>query len=210
MKRAIVFSLLVLLVPPLEGFAEDWYGGATFVQGGGMKGCMLARFKASDGSFTLAQADVLYTVLFGAFTSLDVDEVRVNMQLPSEMKASGHSGEELLKLFLDKGTGVCDFGGEPADAVGFVSSFSCEYQNENQMCFRLYINAGTNDLSMLGIPSGTATIGGLFVKRELWDVVMSLLMTYGDSLLNSLPAERSKLLNMLVPTLDLPIAAETD
>lgn len=210
MKRAMVFALLVFLVMPLRGYAEEYYAGVTFIQAQGMKGCLIARFKASDGSYTLEQADTLYVTLFGALDALDIDNAQIETDLPSQVQANGYSGEALLEAFLSKGTGVCTFGGEPSDAVAFVSTFRCQYQNENQMCFRLYLDAGTNDLSMIGIPSGIATLGGMFVKREVWDVMMGLIMANSDAFLLSSPAERTQMLNLLVPTVELPLPEPTD
>jgi hypothetical protein len=201
MKRICTYILLLLVSIPLESIAEDWYVGFTGIQTQGMQGCVIARFKASDGSYTLAQADALYTTLFSAFTGLDAGDVGVSIQTPSQMQAQGYSGEGLLESFKSNGTGVCTSNGQPADAVGFISTFSCDYQNEGQMCFRLYIDAGTNDLSSFGIPSGIATIGGIFVKRELWNVIMSLIMSNGDTLFSSSPEDRSRMLDFLVPNL---------
>ncbi|WP_200246194.1 hypothetical protein [Lamprobacter modestohalophilus] len=203
MKKLIALTLLVSLVAPLKAFAEDWYAGVTFLQAEGMNACVIARFKASDGSYTLSQADALYTVLFGALADVDTGDVLVDNQLPSQVQAGGNTGEGLLSAFLDKGTSVCTFGGQPADAVGFLSTFRCEYQNENQMCFRLYIDAGQNDLSMLGIPPGVATIGGMFVKRELWDVIMTLIMQNsrgGIDVLGGYSDGQSNLLNLIIPS----------
>ncbi|MCF7977525.1 MAG: hypothetical protein K9L82_05830 [Chromatiaceae bacterium] len=213
MKKLIALTLLVSLVAPLKAFAEDWYAGVTFLQAEGMNACVIARFKASDGSYTLSQADALYTVLFGALAGVDTGDVLVDNQLPSQVQAGGNDGAGLLTSFINNGTSVCTFGGQPADAVGFLSTFRCEYQNENQMCFRLYIDAGENDLSMLGIPSGIATIGGIFVKRELWDVIMTLIMQNsrsGIDLLGGSSDGRSNLLDLIIPSAGElpPVAAE--
>lgn len=166
---------------------------------------MIVRFKASDGSFTLTQADALYNSISSLITGQDLGSVTVTNFLPSENHSNGITGEGLTDTFLTEGTGVCLSGGVPVDAVGFVSAFRCEYQNQNQMCFRLYVDTGDFDLSMIGVPQQPTGIGGVFIKREVWDAAFGLIMSNPD-LLDGLSSQtmqgRAAFSQMLEPVVD--------
>ena len=174
--------------------ATQYYVGATFISTKTDDYCVLARFRGYDGSFTLAQADGLYALISAALEKNGVSEyASVQHIYPSQNEAQGVTGEALTEKFLTKGTSVCTVGGAPVDAVALTSAFNCEYQNENQLCVRLYVHTGATNLSSLGIPYGSAgAIGGVFIKREVWNATSGLLLGGG-----SLPLANVTLVNAL-------------
>ena len=196
MKReffAAIALCVAVLASPSQA-ATQYYVGATFISTEPEDYCVLSRFRSYDGSFTLAQADGLYALISGALESNGVGEyAQVQYIYPSENEAQGITGEALTEKFLTSGTSVCTMGGAPVDAVALTSAFNCEYQNENQMCVRLYVHTGATDLSALGIPYRSAgAIGGIFIKREVWNATSGLLLGGG-----SLPMANATLANTL-------------
>jgi len=195
MKRELLAAALCAAAFASPGqAATQYYVGATFISTETEDYCVLARFRGYDGSFTLAQADGLYALISGALESNGVSEyAQVQHIYPSENEAQGITGEALTEKFLTSGTSVCTMGGAPVDAVALTSAFNCEYQNENQLCVRLYVHTGATDLSSLGIPYGSAgAIGGIFIKREVWNATSGLLLGGG-----SLPLSNVTLANTL-------------
>jgi len=182
MNMSAKLSIVLLSIFPLLASAEDWYVGNSFIYSGDSAACVIVRFKASDGSYTLAQADALYSTIASLVVNQDLGDTSSDTTLPSQNHANNVTGEQLASYFVSEGTGVCTVGGQPVDAVGFVSTFRCEYQNENQMCIRLYVDTGELDLSALGIPQGPATVGGIFIKREVWDAVFALMLSNSNTL----------------------------
>jgi hypothetical protein len=196
MKRELLVAaaLCAAAFASLSQAATQYYIGATFISTETEDYCVLSRFRSYDGSFTLAQADGLYALISGALESNGVsDYAQVQYIYPSENEAQGITGEAVTEKFLTAGTSVCTVGGAPVDAVALTSAFNCEYQNENQMCIRLYVHTGVTDLSSLGIPYGGAgAIGGIFIKREVWNATSGLLLGGG-----SLPLANTTLANTL-------------
>jgi hypothetical protein len=118
--------------------------------------------------------------------------VTMNHKIPSVAKSEGFTGEGLANSFLTKGVDTCKVNGVPVDAMGFVSMFNCEYQLENQMCMRLYVDTGDTNLTMLGIPQAPAAIGGIFIKREVWNATKNLVLT-NPNIIPSVPLSAPKL-----------------
>ncbi|EXJ15042.1 hypothetical protein D779_1911 [Imhoffiella purpurea] len=176
MKTFLKCLAILLAMTPLMAEAEDWYVGTTFVESGDTHACIIARFKAVDGSYTLSQADAIYDLVSSALVDQDLGSVKVDSDMPSTNHDNGYTGEGLANYFISQGTGVCTIGGVPVDAVIFLSAFRCEYQNENQMCFRLYVDLGELDMRSVGVPQGPATIGGIFIKREVWDAAFAMIL----------------------------------
>jgi hypothetical protein len=157
--------------------ATQWWLGYTFIMSEDGNACVLARYRAFDGSFTLAQADAIYSTVAGLIDSnVDAGSLGVNVQhtLPSQAEALGQTGEAIGAAFLQSGVNICTVGGQPVDVVLFLSHFSCEYQNEWQMCIRLYADTGEYDLTSLGVNRGPAAFGGIFIKKEIWDAVAGI------------------------------------
>ena len=135
MKRALFAAALYVaaFASPSQA-ATQYYVGATFISTETENYCVLARFRSYDGSFTLAQADGLYTLISEALESNGVSEyAQVQHVYPSENEARGVTGEALTEKFLTSGTSVCTVDGKPVDAVALSSAFNGVYQHENQL-----------------------------------------------------------------------------
>lgn len=180
MVKRILVSLMLLMLIPVSVKAADWYAGHAFVYSGDSNACVIVRFKSADRSFTLAEADGLFNVVLSMVTDQELPpDVRISSYLPSRNHADNVTGDSLANIFLSSGTRVCLVGGEPVDMVAFISAFRCEYQNQNQMCFRIYVDLGELDLTQIGVPKGPSGLGGVFVRRELWDTLFPLLLRGG-------------------------------
>ncbi|WP_200376724.1 hypothetical protein [Thiocystis violacea] len=175
-------SVVLLSTFSVLASAEEWYAGTTFISSGDSDACVIVRFKAGTDFYTLSQADGLYSTITSLLTDQDLGDVTLSHITPSQNHEDGISGESLANYFLSNGTAVCTMGGQSVDAVGFISTFPCEYQNENQMCFRLYVDTGELDLTMIGIPQAPAALGGVFIKREVWNAVYGLISGNSGSL----------------------------
>jgi hypothetical protein len=178
------FVFAMAMTIPVAADAEDYYVGYTFIHESSSHYCAIIRFRAFDGSFTLTEADGLYSLIANQLVS--GSSYTFSHTLPSQCHASNITGEALANAFLQYGTGVCTVGGQPVDGVVFVSLFNCEYQLADQMCVRLYVDTGALNLSSFGIPQGPAAIGGIFIKKEVWTAASSFIVG-NPGLIPSLP-----------------------
>jgi hypothetical protein len=184
---ALSFTTVLMAAMPLSAHAVDYWVGYTFIHDEDTHFCVIARFRAYDGSFSLNKADSLYKIIADQVDGLGISETTtLNHTFPSENNSQGVTGEGLGNAFLADGVATCTVGGEPVDAMIFLSAFNCEYQNENQLCLRLYVDTGATDITFLGIPRGPAAIGGIFIKREVWDATSALILG-NPGLIPSLP-----------------------
>lgn len=173
------FSFLLLTVlSPLSSAAPEWYVGYTFLYSESGHTCSFMRFRAD--SYSVEQADRLYPLLADRISRYAVINATLAHTLPSEALAKGETGEQMAQAFLTKGVGACLVAGQPVGGLLFISSFRCDYQNEAQLCIRLYVDTGAKDATGQGIDRGPAALGGIFVKREVWDASTALIYA-GDT-----------------------------
>ena len=169
--------LFTIMAIPVRAHAEDYYVGYSFIHMDTTHFCVIARTRAYDGSFTLAEADGLYKIIADQVDGLGLTQtIQINHTLPSVNHSNGVTGESLASAFLSMGVQTCTVNSQPVDAMVFISAFNCIYQNENQMCVRLYVDTGVTDLTVLGVPRGPAAIGGIFIKREVWNAAKALIL----------------------------------
>jgi len=186
-------------------YAEDYYVGYSFIDLGSEDLCIIVRFRRFDGSFSLSEADGLYNLVVGLVTDFASDaNVKLTHTIPSAAKNEGLTGEGLATSFLNQGVDTCKVGGVPVSAMGFISMFNCEYQLENQMCMRLYVDTGDTNLSLLGIPQAPAAIGGIFIKREVWNATKNLVLS-NPNIIPDMPFAAPK----LNPVFDAVISARS-
>ena len=169
----LLAMLLVAVTSPVAK-AADFYAGTTWVTYEGASYCVVVRFKAYDGSFTLEEADSLYSTIVGIVNSIQGEYgVQTWHKLPSEALAEGITGELLWDSFLVNGNGLCTMYGEPVDQVLFLSLYDCFYQGADHMCIRTYIHTGELDLSEIGIPYNMVVgLGAVVVASPIWDSLM--------------------------------------
>ncbi len=179
----LLVVLLVAVTSPMAK-AADFYAGTTWIAYEDTSYCLIVRFKAYDGSFTLEEADSLYSTVSGMLVDVE-DEYGVQTwhKLPSEALADGITGELLWDSFLVNGNGLCTINNEPVDQVLFLSLYDCFYQGADHMCIRTYIHTGELDLSYVGIPYDMVVgLGAVVIASPIWDSVMSTLAALEDLL----------------------------
>ncbi|MBK1717878.1 hypothetical protein [Thiocystis violacea] len=166
-------ALLILTIGSSPSWAApEWYVGYSFIYTGAGNICSFMRFRTD--SYSVQQADVLYNHLTDHLAKQADEGATFAHTLPSVALARGQSGEQMAAEFLSSGVGACDVAGQPADSLLFISSFACDYQNEAQLCTRLYVDTGNQDATSFGIDRGPATVGGFFVKRPVWEASSAL------------------------------------
>jgi hypothetical protein len=159
--------LALALVHASSWAAPQWYVGYSFIHGESSQYCAFMRFRAD--SHTLDQADTLYRYLGDRLAAHAEAGAALSHTLPSEALAEGKTGEAMAEEFIAHGVGACTIAGQPVDGLLFVSSFVCDYQDEPQMCVRVYVDTGNQDATSFGIARGPASLGGVFVNRTVWD-----------------------------------------
>ncbi|MBK1720783.1 hypothetical protein CKO23_00770 [Thiocystis violacea] len=153
--------------------APEWYVGYSFIYGETGSYCSFMRFRAD--SYSVEQADVLYNHLADQLVEHANPGSTFAHTLPSAALAKGESGEQKAGEFLSKGVGACTVADKLVDGMLFISSFACDYQNQPQMCTRLYADTGSKDSTAFGISRGPTGIGGMFVRRPVWDASTGLI-----------------------------------
>ncbi|EXJ15956.1 hypothetical protein [Imhoffiella purpurea] len=174
---ALVVCATLAILASSAFAAPQWYVGYTFVYSESGNSCAFMRFRGD--TYSLDEADVLYALFADRIVERVGTTSAFSHVLPSEALAEGKSGEETAAAFLAEGVGACEVAGEPVSGLVYVSGFGCEYQNESQMCIRSYVDVGDRDLSGQGIASGPAVLGGVFVKRPVWDASAALVQAGG-------------------------------
>ena len=169
-----LLAMLSVAVTSPVAKAAEFYAGTTWVSYEGASYCIVVRFKAYDGSFTLEEADSLYDTIVGMVTSIQGEYgVQTWHTLPSQNLYEGKTGELLWESFLDKGNRLCTLYDEPVDQVLFLSLYDCFYQGADHMCIRTYIHTGELDLSEIGIPYNMVVgLGAVVVASPIWDSLM--------------------------------------
>jgi hypothetical protein len=177
----LLAMLLVAVTSPVAK-AADFYAGITWIVYENSSFGLVVRFKAHDGSFTLEEADSLYSTIEAMVVGIE-DEygVQTSTMLPSEALADGITGERLWDSFLINGNGLLTVDYEPVDQVLFLSLYDCFYQGADHMCIRTYIHTGELDLSEIGIPYNMVVgLGAAVIATPIWDSVMSILAALED------------------------------
>ena len=169
----LLAMLLVAVTSPVAKAAE-FYAGITWVVYENASYGVVVRFKAYDGSFTLEEADSLYSTIAAMVVDIEDDyDVQTQTKLPSEALAEGITGELLWDSFLVNGNGLLTVNSEPVDQVLFLSLYDCFYQGADHMCIRTYIHTGELDLSEIGIPYNMVVgLGAVVVASPIWDSLM--------------------------------------
>lgn len=163
----VLIAISLLLGSSLSQAAPDWYVGYSFIYNESGNLCSFMRFRAD--SFTVQQADTLYAYLADRLAAQAADGSTFLHTAPSTALARGESGEQMAQEFLSKGVGACTVAGDPVAGVMFISAFGCDYQNQPQMCMRLYVDTGDKDATASGIARGPTGVNGTFVRRPVWD-----------------------------------------
>jgi hypothetical protein len=164
--------LALALVQAPSWAAPQWYVGYSFIHGENGRYCAFMRFRAD--SHTLEQADTLYRYLGDRLAARAEAGAALSHTLPSAALAEGKTGESMADEFIAKGVGACTIADRPVDGLLFISSFDCDYQDEPQMCVRVYVDTGDQDATPFGIARGPASLGGIFVNRTVWNSSSSL------------------------------------
>lgn len=173
---SLVAMLLVAVTSPVAK-AADFYAGITWIQYENSTFGLVVRFKAYDGSFTLQEAEAIYTALHPIVTNLGGQYgVYTSTKSPSEALAEGITGELLWDSFLVNGNGLLTINNEPVDQLLFLSLYDCFYQGADHMCIRTYIHTGDLNLSSIGVPYNMVVgLGAVVVATPIWDSLMSIL-----------------------------------
>ncbi|NEX23355.1 hypothetical protein G3480_24185 [Thiorhodococcus mannitoliphagus] len=164
--------LFAASAPTIGSAAPTWYVGYSFVYSDARNLCSFMRFQAD--AFGIEQADVLYKHLEDLMTTSADEGATFAHTLPSEALAKGQTGEQVVADIAAEGLAACTVAEQPVDGMLLASAFPCFYQDQQQMCFRLYVNTGDTDPTAFGIDPGPAELGGSFVLRKTWDASAGL------------------------------------
>lgn len=189
-------AIVAMLAASSVTAAPEWYVGHSFVYNASGNLCTFMRFRAD--SFTVAQADVLYAHLGDQLAEHAEEGATFAHTTPSAALAAGESGEQAAADFLSQGVAACTVAGEPVDGVMFISAFGCDYQNQAQMCIRLYVDTGDKDLTQSGIARGPTGVDGVFVRRPVWDASAGLVYAGAVDVPYAIESNLSKLAEGLI------------
>jgi hypothetical protein len=166
-------------------FAVDYYAGNIFLQSASKTDsiCIISRFKTSDGSFTIQQADKIHESFMKDIIAPEIgyyiDMTVSGSKKPSDAYSSGITGEALWDTFSASGTSVCTISGKPVNQVIFFSFYNCDYQGAMHVCMRTYFHSGTENLSQMGIPYGkVAGLGAIAYAKAFWDPFIEYLYNW--------------------------------
>ena len=174
MKRSTrpIALLVAMTIAPLGWAAPEWYVGYSFIYSPAGNLCSFMRFQTKD--YGIEQADILYGHLTDKLAAAVPEDASLDHTWPSESLAKGESGEQMAAAILANGLAACQVGGRPVNGILFIDAFGCEYQDNTQMCVRAYVHPGDKDATAFGIARGPDELGGLFVKRSIWDASANL------------------------------------